>query len=501
MHDSRVPVIVGVGQVTQRWCPDGPHHDALGLMTEAARRALADAASPRIGATIDVVAVVNTVTWSYRDAPGQVCSRLGLEPGRRIYTGIGGNTPQFLVNRFAREIEAGQIRSALICGAEAGYSARKVAAGADFGWPPPGEPERIDGDNRLGSSDYEIAYDLVLPAFVYPFFETALRAAAGRSPADHTRFLGWLCSRMSAVAAGHPYAWLQEPLTPEEIATVTDDNRMVGYPYTKRMNANMSVDQGAAIVVTSEGVAARLGIDRERWVYPMGGADLCDVWEFTRRPCLHESPAIRAAIAAALEQAGVGLDAIDFFDFYSCFPSAVQIGLKAAGLPADDPRGVTVTGGLPYFGGPGNNYSSHAIATVVEKIRNDRTRHALVTALGWYITKHSVGVYGGRPRRIPWNESNCSREQAQIDARALPEPVQEYSGNLVIEAFSIRHRRAGPPRRGWLLGRDRQGRRVLAEIDASPEELLDLEAEEIVGLRARCRYDSASGLNRARVLV
>ena len=46
---------------------------------------------------------------------------------------------------------------------------------------------------------------------------------------------------------------------------------------------------------------------------------------------------------------------IDAFDIYSCFPSAIQIACDEIGLDIDDPRNLTVTGGLPYFGGPGNN--------------------------------------------------------------------------------------------------------------------------------------------------
>lgn len=46
--------------------------------------------------------------------------------------------------------------------------------------------------------------------------------------------------------------------------------------------------------------------------------------------------------------------------------SAVADGL---GLSADDSRGLTVTGGPPFFGGAGNNYSMHAIAETVALLR------------------------------------------------------------------------------------------------------------------------------------
>ena len=153
-----------------------------------------------------------------------------------------------------------------------------------------------------------------------------------------------------------------------------------------------------------------------------GGADLNDIWNVTRRPCLHESPAIRHASRLALEQAGMGLEAIGAFDLYSCFPSAFEIARREVGIGADDPRTLSVTGGLPFFGGPGNNYSMHAIATVVDLIRQDRSLNAMVTANGWYLTKHSVGVYGGTPPARPWSDRDDSALQRSIDARALPAP-------------------------------------------------------------------------------
>ena len=53
------------------------------------------------------------------------------------------------------------------------------------------------------------------------------------------------------------------------------------------------------------------------------------------------------------------------FDIYSCFPSSVNLGCDALGLDPFDPRGLTVTGGLPYAGGAASACLMHAIATMV----------------------------------------------------------------------------------------------------------------------------------------
>ena len=164
------------------------------------------------------------------------------------------------------------------------------------------EPIRIDGDQRLGASDTEFGYELMLPAFVYPLFETCLRAAAGRSPSEHAVEMGRICARMSAVASENPLAWSRDAHAASSISQVSETNRYIGYPYTKLMNANMNVDQAAALLLTTEEEAKRRRIPEHRWVYPMGGAGLNDVWHISQRPRLDDSPAIRTAGRAALDQ-------------------------------------------------------------------------------------------------------------------------------------------------------------------------------------------------------
>ena len=66
--------------------------------------------------------------------------------------------------------------------------------------------------------------------------------------------------------------------------------------------------------------------------------------------------------------------------------------------PSDDPaRPLTLTGGLTFGGGPGNNYTTHGIAAMVTALRADPGAVGLVTGLGWYATKHAVGVLASRP--------------------------------------------------------------------------------------------------------
>jgi acetyl-CoA C-acetyltransferase len=98
----------------------------------------------------------------------------------------------------------------------------------------------------------------------------------------------------------------------------------------------------------------------------------------------------------------------------------VQIGADMLGIGVDDPRPLTVTGGLPYHGGPGNNYSTHAIACMVERLRAEPGTHGLVTGVGWYLTKHAVGVYSSAAPDHEFERQDPKRYQARIDGEAHP---------------------------------------------------------------------------------
>src|SRR6202007_751959 len=106
----------------------------------------------------------------------------------------------------------------------------------------------------------------------------------------------------------------------------------------------------------------------EKWIYLHGCADANDQWYVSERLDLHSSPGIRRGARQALDMAERTLADMRFFDLYSCFPSAVEIACQEIGIAEDDPRGLTVTGGLPYFGGPGNNYVTHSISEMMRRL-------------------------------------------------------------------------------------------------------------------------------------
>lgn len=341
----------------------------------------------------------------------------------------------------------------------------------------------------MGFSDVEARHGATLPTRMYPLFENAIRARAGRSIEEHQRFLGELCSRFTAVAVVNPYSWFPQKRTPEEITTVRDDNRWVCFPYPKLMNSIIEVDQAAAVIMTGSETARELGIPKERLVYLHGCGDALDRWFVSDRVNYYSSPAIRAAARRALEMAGTTVDEIAMFDLYSCFPSAVQLACDALEVEADDPRGLTVTGGLPYFGGPGNNYVMHSIATMTQRLREAPDKKALVTGLGWFATKHSAGVYSGRPPNGEWRRTDPNVDQAAVDAMESPPFLAEAGGDATIETYTVAFDRDGEPETGIVVGRLVSGERFFANTPVDRDLLWSMTREEFVGHAGRVAAD------------
>lgn len=491
--EDNLPIIVGVGQVTQRPETERPR-EPLALMAEAARLAEADAGAGDLLHALDSVRVVNTFSWPSK-APAQDLSRaLAVLPREQLYTTLGGNTPQWQVNEGAACIHDGGIKLALIAGAECVYSARRARTrGVDLGWSPRGNPTPDIGDDRPGTHAYEIKHGATVPTHVYPLFENALRAHYGEGIPEHQSNIATMMSRFSEVAAANPHAWFREARTAEEIATIGPNNRYIGFPYPKYMNSILDVDQGAALLMTSVGEARRLGIPEERWVYLWGCGDATDHWWFSERVNFHSSPAIRIAGQRALSMAGLTIDDVDVFDLYSCFPSAVQITRDMLGIGREDPRALTVTGGLPYFGGPGNNYVTHSIAAMTEYLRAHRGQRGLVTANGWFVTKHSIGIYSTEPPRGGWQRTNPKADQATIDAEPRPAIGEEANGPASVETYTVLFDREGAPERGIIVGRLANGVRFLANTPSDRRLLESMTKREMIGTAGAVRH--ADGVN------
>ncbi len=496
--DGVTPVLIGAGQFSYRGDP-GTSPSPTSLLKIAAERAAIDAGIGSAGlAKIDSLAVAGftiDAPGSTRGAiphssnpPASLARDIGANPSWRVYSHMGGDTPQKLINVLAERIVRGETELGLAVGCEfLGSALKRLTKGLGFDdWKEDldlPEPERI-GDPRPGVTPYEARHGLNRPINIYPMFENALRARDRRSIADHQARLGQLFSPFTRVAAKNPEAWFSIERTAEDLVTVSDRNRMVGFPYPKLLNAIMEVDQSAGVIIASERKARELGVPEDKWVYLHGCADASDLWFPLDRQDFHSSPAMRLTGQKALEMAGVGLSDIDFIDLYSCFPVAVEIGAEELGLSLDDPRGLTVTGGLPYAGGPGNNYAMHSIAVMMQKLRAKAGAYGLVTANGWYLTKQSTGVYSASKPKAPFRREDPGVLQRQIDALPHPVVIETPQGEARIETYTVVHRREGPFM-GIVIGRDADDRRFVAVTPNDPATLARLEQVEQVGRTGR----------------
>ncbi len=476
MKDDQRPVLVGVAQACLRDAEPASAPDPLVLLEQVARGAAEDCGvGARALREIDTVGIVEVVAWRPKNGPRLLAERLGASAGREILTATGGEIPITLVNDLARRIAAGETRVALVAGANQVRSLRRAKrAGVKLDWSAGGSGEpTLFGVHKPGTTPLEMEYGLRMPPDIYPLFENALRARRKLDPETHRRRMGALMSRFTQVAAKNPHAWFPVARSADELTLPSAKNRMVAYPYTKYLNAVLETDQAAALLLMSEGAARALAVPAEKWVYWWGGAHAEEeAWFPSERPDFAATPALCDAANGALAEAGLAIEEIDQIDFYSCFPVAVEMACEMLGLDEDDPRGFTVTGGLPYAGGPGNAYTLHSLAAMTQRLRANAGAKGLVTGNGWYLTKHAASVWSTHPREksgAPLSEPSAA-DQAR--RRAAP-PVREARGSGTLEAYTVLFDREGQPTRGIALGRTQAGERFLAN---TPDDRASLEA-------------------------
>jgi acetyl-CoA C-acetyltransferase len=471
-------------------------------MARALEAAAEDCGSRRAGRRLleraQTLRVLRPLSWRYANPGLLVSDRLGIAPSELSLTDIGGNNPQTVASRTALDIAEGEVDVALVTGAECiatRVAARRDPAKPTLTWTT--QPEGTAAPVVLGTerdpvTDAEAARGLDRPLRVFPLFENALRAQRAESIADHGVRISELWSAFSAVATHNPYAWSQQTRTAGEIRTAGPANRMIAFPYTKLMNANDRVDQGAAFILCSVAAARDAGVPQDRWVFPVAGADAHDHWFLSERADLWSAPALRLAGRRAFELARKGIDDVGHVDLYSCFPCAVQIGAAELGLRIDDPgRALTVTGGLAFAGGPGNNYVTHSIATMAARLRADPGALGLVTGLGWYLTKHAVGLWSTSPP-VAGFRHGVPQDEVDVLPRRSPAPGQE--GDVTIETYTVVHDRDGRPELGILALLTEEGGRTWGNT-TDVDVLDELMTEEGCGRRARLRADGTAELH------
>jgi acetyl-CoA C-acetyltransferase len=439
--DPRTPCIVGVG--TQTWHPadtgDAGAPEPLVMWEAVTRAAVADSGADLLS-RLDAVDIVYCQTWQYDDPADRLCERLGVSPRRRHYSGIGGTTPQLLVQEQAARIAAGALDVALVVGAEALDTRRRYKKRGErypYSHRPDTRPE-FPWESPFHPA--EVAHEVFQAWLTFALFDNARRGRRGTALDEYRRQLGEQWQRFTEVAAANPEAWFPLERSAAEIITPTPENRLVASPYTKYMISIMDVDMAAAVILVAEETANALGIPRDQRVYPRGWHYATDPVYVAEHPDLASSPAMRSAAGTALELAGVGIDDVAHLDLYSCFGSSVNFMRDALGVGADDQRPLTVTGGLPYHGGAGSDYLTHAIAQMVRVLREDPGASGLVTGVGMHMTKHVAGVYSTIPGPV--------RVPEPAGPPATVPIVDRAEGPAHVATHTVVHGREGTPEWG-----------------------------------------------------
>ncbi|MGN6288279.1 MAG: acetyl-CoA acetyltransferase [Sphingopyxis terrae] len=465
---ERIPVIIGVGQVNDRPADPDEGLDSLGLMVAALRVAAEDAGVPL--AEIDSLAIVDQISFhSLGKLPEPLAAAIGASPAINYQSAAPhGDTPVRLLNEAANRIGAGEVKLAAIVGAEALRTAAGRAAKAASG-----EDKSYNAIRKVATRrepDYAQKHGLAAPVDVYPLYENATRAAWGQSLAEAQGESAEIWSHFSEVAAANEGAWIRKPETPADILRVDERNRPIAFPYSKLMVANSSVNQGAGFLVASLAEARRRGLPEDRLIYVGMGAAAKEPPSILRRDRYTGSVSMETSINRTLALNGMTAQDFDFVELYSCFPCVPKMARRTLGWPVDRP--ATVFGGLTFGGGPIANYMSHAIVSMVEKLRREG-RYGFLFANGGFATDNHCIVLGKEPiAAASFPQDFDYQAEAEAKRGPVPDLVEDYAGPATIESYTVFYGRDGAPRAGVVVARTPEGRRTLAHVDVGDTAML-----------------------------
>jgi acetyl-CoA C-acetyltransferase len=467
--DDRIPVIVGVGEITDRAADLKSGLEPLDLLEQALKRAEQDSGG-KLLAELQSLDVVNFLSWRYRDPEIRLSERLGITPKHAYYGPVGGESPIRYLHEAAQRIARGECNVAAVCGAEAQSTATKAErAGVELPWTPfahdVAEPKR----GAAFQKPMAVKLGVFRPVTVYPFYEAATSAHWGQTPREAMAESGQLWSTFSEVASRNPNAWIKRRYTPEEITTPSPDNRLIAWPYTKLMVANPTVNMGGAVLLTSLAKARAAGIAEDRLIYVWGGASAEEQRDYLIRDQFVQSYPQNAVLGAVMDLVGGDGKAFDAIELYSCFPCVPKMARRTLGLGADVQP--TVTGGLTFFGAPLNTYMTHAACAMVRKLRGGANL-GLLYGQGGFVTKHHALVLSRQQPAAALAQDTSVQAEADRQRGPVPEFVTDATGKGSVESFTVIYGRNGDVEHGVVMLRTAENARALARVPASDRQTL-----------------------------
>lgn len=494
VNAERIAVIVGVGEFVDRPAQAGDALEPVALMERALRAAEQDTGAALLS-RLDSIELIGLVTWRYADPVSLLCERLGISPSRKINASMGGETPIRLIHEAAVRIARGELQAAAIVGGEAMHARRRAAKDkTKLSWTPAASREATV---QFPSSHFEMSpvakrLGVTDPAQIYPLYEMATQAAWQQTPTQAQTESAQLWAQYAAVAADNQNAWIRTAPDAATIATVSEQNRLINWPYPKFMVANPSVNQAAGVIVTSLALARAAGVPDDRIIHLWGGAAAKEPEDYLQRDTYTHSTAQDAVLRKSIELVGGDVKRFAHVELYSCFPVVPKMALRTLGLDAKTCT-PTVAGGLSFFGGPLNNYMSHAVCAMVRILRAAPHEIGLLYGQGGYVNKHHTLVLSQQPPPISLALDYSVQETADRARGVVPALADDYQGPATIETYTILYARDGEPLHGIVVARTPDGQRVMAKVmaddDASMTTLRSTE-HNAIGTAGHVRIDT-----------
>ena len=473
----RTPVLVGVGVAMRREDDPGRALEPIDLMLEAVRGAGEDCGVPALLAEIGSIAVPRG-RWRYRNPAGEIAQAIGATDATTILSSVGV-LQQTLIADACEMIVDGRAESALVVGADAGYRllrARLAGVRASERVQPDDPDINLEPKAEL-RHPAEVAAGLKMPVGLYAILESARRAAAGLSLDAHRDQLAARYARFAEIAAANPHSWTRTPLDAATIRDAGERNPMQAFPYTRAHCSTWNVDQAAALLLCSAARAEALGIDRDRWVFPIASAESNHMIPLSARADLVRSPGVEATARAVLELGEIAASDIDLFELYSCFPIAVDAFADVLDLPPD--RDLTITGSMAFAGGPYNNYFLQATTRAAELLRNGQGRTALLSCVSGILTKQAFALWSTEPAQAGFRRRDVTTEAAASATEV--DVVEQYTGGGKVAGCTVIYVRGGTPRAVALIDTDEGARAFAVSEDGGT--ITGMEREEWVGRR------------------
>lgn len=436
--DPRTPVIVGIGFHQERLDDPTQCVEPYQLMVRAVRNAAADAGRVELPNQFESISITQGM-WQYRNPGRLVAAELGCPAAKTVVSDLGV-LQLTLLSELCRAIAAGEQQLGVITAGEAQYRALRSMSTQQPAPETEQSEETPPPDVFLASrdpfcSDLEGQRGLNMPVELFAIIESSLRHAQGLDIETHRDRLAQLYSGFSEIAAANPHAWRREPMPADEIRNATGKNAMLAFPYTKRHCTQWNVNHGVAIIVCALGKAEQLGLDRRRWIFPVAAAESRHVVVLAQQRQLHSHAGTVLCGERALARAGLTPGDLTAAELYSCFPAAIQS--FARDLRVEGVCPLTVTGAMPFAGGPYNHFSLEGVARMVEVLRDGAPgpRAGLVANLSGIFGKQGCVVLSTVPNPAGYGFEDVTARAAELDP---PLPLDgDYAGPATIVGYTV----------------------------------------------------------------